>query len=126
MVAGIEHTAIASPDTERLAHWYVDTLGFVINYQSPSSGTYFVKAPNGSMLEIIRAEGERASQTMKSPGIRHLALTVSDFGEAYGRLKEKNVSFLGEASAAKGVQTVFFTDPDGNILHLIQREDPLP
>ena len=55
MVQGIEHTAIASPDTERLARWYVDALGFVINYESPSSGTFFVKAPNGSMLEIIRS-----------------------------------------------------------------------
>jgi glyoxylase I family protein len=125
MVQGIEHTAIASPDTERLARWYVDALGFTINYQSPSSGTFFVKAPNGSMLEIIRSDGDRAQQTMKSPGIRHLALTVSDFDSALGRLKEREVAFLGEPSDAKGVRTVFFADPDGNILHLIQREQPL-
>ena len=125
MVQGIEHTAIASPDTARLARWYVDVLGFVINYESPSSGTYFVKAPDGSMLEIIRAEGERAAQTMKTPGIRHLALTVSDFDSALRRLRDHNVGFLTEPANAKGVQTVFFADPDGNILHLIQREKPL-
>lgn len=124
MVQGIEHTAIASPDTERLARWYVDALGFSINYQSPSSGTFFVKAPNGSMLEIIRSDGDRAQQTMKSPGIRHLALTVTDFDSVLGRLREREVVFLGEPSNAKGVRTVFFTDPDGNILHLIQREQP--
>jgi glyoxylase I family protein len=125
MVQGIEHTAIASPDTERLARWYVDALGFAINYQSPSSGTFFVKAPDGSMLEIIRSDGDRAAQTMKSPGIRHLALTVTDFDSALSRLKEQNAAFLGEPANAKGVRTVFFTDPDGNILHLIQREQPL-
>jgi glyoxylase I family protein len=126
MVQGIEHTAIASPDTDRLAHWYVDALGFTINYQSASSGTYFVKAPNGSMLEIIRSDGDRAAQTMKSPGIRHLALTVTDFEGALDRLKQNEVAFLSEPANAKGVRTVFFTDPDGNILHLIQREQPLP
>jgi glyoxylase I family protein len=126
MVEGIEHTAIASPDTERLARWYVDALGFAINYESPSSGTFFVRAPNGSMLEIIRAEGDRAAQTMKTPGIRHLALTVVDFDAALGRLREKQVAFLTEPATAKGVRTVFFNDPDGNILHLIQREQPLP
>jgi glyoxylase I family protein len=126
MVQGIEHTAIASPDTERLARWYVDALGFAINYESPASGTFFVKAPDGTMLEIIRADGERAAQSMKSPGIRHLALTVADFDTAYVRLREKQVTFLTEPANAKGVRTVFFTDPDGNILHLIQREQPLP
>jgi glyoxylase I family protein len=125
MIQGIEHTAIATPDTEALARWYVDALGFEINYHSPSSGTFFVRTPNGSMLEIIRAEGGRAPQDMKSPGIRHLALTVADFSSALARLKEKNVRFLSEPTSSKGVQTVFFTDPDGNILHLIQREKPL-
>jgi len=47
MVSGIEHTAIASPDPRRLAQWYVEHLGFVINYQSASSSTTFVKAPDG-------------------------------------------------------------------------------
>jgi glyoxylase I family protein len=125
MIQGIEHTAIATPDTERLAHWYVDTLGFEINYHSPSSGTFFVRTPSGSMLEIIRAEGDRATQNMKSPGIRHLALTVTDFDSALARLRDRNVTFLGEPNSNKGVQTVFFSDPDGNILHLIQREKPM-
>jgi glyoxylase I family protein len=91
-----------------------------------SSGAFFVKATNGSMLEIIRSDGDRAPQALKSPGIRHLALTVSDFDSALSKLKERNVQFLGEPSDAKGVRTVFFTDADGNILHLIQRQQPLP
>ncbi len=28
MFQGLEHTAIASPNPEKLAHWYVDNLGF--------------------------------------------------------------------------------------------------
>ncbi len=58
MFQGLEHTAIASPDPERLAQWYVDTLGFHVNYRY--GGNVFVKAPNGSCLEIIPAEGDRA------------------------------------------------------------------
>ena len=54
MFIGIEHTAIASPNPEKLAQWYVDHLGFYINYSY--SGNYFVKAPNGSVLEIIPSE----------------------------------------------------------------------
>ena len=124
MVLGLEHTAIASPDPRRLARWYVEQLGFVINYDS--GRTVFVKAPNGYMLEIITSEGERAAQSPKSPGLRHLALAVDDFDTTYSRLRSAGVSFAGEPVDSKGVKVVFFTDLDGNILHLIQRQTPLP
>lgn len=124
MILGIEHAAIASSDPEKLAQWYVETLGFVVNYSS--GRTFFVKAPDGSMIEIITAEGERASHTLKAPGLRHLALAVSDFDAAYSRLQARGVSFLTEPSESKGTRVVFFTDPEGNFLHLIQRAAPLP
>ena len=62
MVTGIEHTAIASPDPERLARWYVDHLGFVVNYKSSNSRTHFVRTPDGSMLEIIESKGAPPSR----------------------------------------------------------------
>ena len=55
MIQGIEHTAICSPDTHRLAAWYVEHLGFVVNYRSSRSKTVFVKAANGYMLEIMES-----------------------------------------------------------------------
>jgi glyoxylase I family protein len=123
MIKGIEHTAIASPDPARLAQWYVDHLHFTINYQSPNA--VFVKAQNGYMLEIIRAEGERASHGMKDPGLRHLAIAVDDFDSVYGELRAKGVRFLAEPLESKGNKVVFFSDPEGNILHLLRRERPL-
>jgi glyoxylase I family protein len=126
MLIGLEHTAIASPDPEKLARWYVDHLGFRINYQSAASKTTFVKAPNGSMLEIIASEGPRAPQQLKDAGLRHLAILVDDFDAAYQKLKSEGVEFLGEPVESKGNWVVFFTDLDGNFLHLIQREKPLP
>jgi glyoxylase I family protein len=127
MVQGIEHTAIASSDPHKLAHWYVEHLGFVVNYTSSKSKTCFIKAPNGSMIEIIEAGGgPPPSQDMKAPGLRHLAIAVSDFDSVYERLKQKGVAFLSEKSGSGGVTVAFFTDCDGNILHLLHRETPLP
>jgi len=124
MFTGLEHTAIASPNPKKLADWYVDKLGFVINFEY--DGNYFVKAPNGAMLEIIPAEGDRGSNKMKDPGIRHLAVMVEDFDSGYAELKSKNVQFLGEPYVNQGNRLVFFGDADGNILHLIKRDKPLP
>lgn len=124
MINGIEHAAIAASNVEALADWYVSALGFTINYKSPNA--IFVRAADGSMIEIIHADADRGSQTMKTQGLRHLALAVSDFDSAYARLREKGVTFLAEPQESKGNKVVFFSDPEGNYLHLIQRGTPLP
>lgn len=124
MFLGLEHTAIASPNPEALAHWYADHLEFVINFQY--DGNFFVKASNGTMLEIIPSEGAPQEQKMKDPGIRHLAIMVKDFDAAHRQLQASGVRFLGEPFTKQGNRLVFFADGDGNILHLIEREKPLP
>jgi catechol 2,3-dioxygenase-like lactoylglutathione lyase family enzyme len=123
MFKGLEHTAIASPDPEKLAKWYVDHLEFVVNYRYDRN--VFVKAPNRTMLEIIPSEGERASQKMKDPGIRHLAIAVDDFDAACQQLRSHGVKFLGEPVNLNGNRLVFFADGDGNFVHLIYRATPL-
>src|SRR3712207_4448271 len=103
MVKGIEHTAIASPDPERLAKWYVDHLSFTINYKSKNSRTHFVKAADGTMIEIIESKGAAAGgPDMKAPGIRHMAITVTEFDAEYQRLKQLGVNFLTEAQTSGG------------------------
>lgn len=124
MFTGLEHTAIASPDPGRLADWYVENLGFRINFTY--AGNYFVKAPNGAVLEIIPAEGERGNDGMRTPGIRHLAVAVENFDAALDELRKRGVKMLGEPVQNQGNRLAFFADADGNLLHLIHRETPLP
>jgi glyoxylase I family protein len=124
MFKGLEHTAIASANPEKLAQWYVDHLGFRINYRY--AGNVFVKAANGTMLEIIPSEGARKPEAMKDPGIRHLAIDVDDFDAAYRQLQNKGVKFITEPVNNEGNRLVFFTDGEGNFLHLVKRAAPLP
>lgn len=124
MFKGLEHTAIASPNPKALAEWYRDTLEFRINFEY--DGNYFVRATNGSMLEIIPSQGDRPSNQMRDPGIRHMAIEVDDFDAALAALIEKKARFLGEPYNNQGNRLAFFSDCDGNILHLISRPTPLP
>lgn len=124
LFTGLEHTAIASAAPGKLAQWYVDTLGFRINFEY--DGNFFVKAPNGMMLEIIPSEGAALEAKMLTPGLRHVAVAVSDFAGAKGELERKGVKFLSEPIETKGNRLLFFADGDGNILHLIERAQPLP
>jgi catechol 2,3-dioxygenase-like lactoylglutathione lyase family enzyme len=124
MIQGIEHAAIAARDPETLAAFYVEMLGFAVNHRGKSA--IFVKAPDGSMIEMIRAQGDAAPATPKTPGLRHLALSVTDFEVQCARLQAAGIAFLDPPTDKGGNKVVFFHDPEGNLLHLLQRETPLP
>lgn len=124
MFTGIEHFAIASPNPKQLAEWYVENLDFCINYEY--DGNYFVKAGNGVVIEIIRSEGEPGPNAFRTPGMRHIAIAVEDFDQAYSELKNKGIEFTAEPYWNQKNRLVFFKDPDGNQIHLIYRENPLP
>src|SRR5690242_15748797 len=124
MFSGIEHFAIASPNPRRLANWYVSNLEFEISYEY--AGNYFIEAKNGGLIEIIPSEGKPFPTAMRTPGMRHIAIAVTDFDAAHDRLKTQGVKFEGEPYTNQGNRLVFFKDPDGNLLHLIERDKPLP
>jgi glyoxylase I family protein len=123
MFTGIEHFAIASPNPRRLADYYVDTLEFEITFEY--AGNYFIQAKNGALIEIIPSEGDRPESAVRTPGMRHIAISVTDFDAAYNQLKGQGVVFVGDPYEVQGNRLAFFQDPDGNLLHLIYREKPL-
>ena len=51
---------------------------------------------------------------------------MEDFPQACEELKKHRVKFLTEPFQKGGNSLVFFSDPDGNILHLLHRETPMP
>ncbi len=124
MFTGIEHFAIASPNPKRLADWYTSHLEFEITFEY--AGNYFIEAKNGGLIEIVPAEGERVETGMRAPGMRHIAMAVDDFDAAYQELKAQGINFEGEPYNNEGNRLVFFKDPDGNLIHLIKRDKPLP
>lgn len=123
MFTGIEHFAIASPNPKRLADFYVSYLEFEITFEY--AGNYFVQAKDGSLIEIIPAEGDRHDSAMRTPGLRHIAISIDDFDAAYEQLKQQGIKFDVEPYEVQGNRLAFFKDVDGNLLHLIYREKPL-
>lgn len=119
MFKGIEHTAIATVDPEALGAWYEKTLDFPIVYRY--NGNVFVRAADGTMLELIPSEGDRPEAAMKSPGIRHLAVSVDDFDAGVKELESRGVTIFQTIEGGAN-RLAFFHDPEGNILHLIWRD----
>jgi glyoxylase I family protein len=124
MFTGIEHFAIASPNPKLLADWYVQTLEFRHSYEY--QGNFFIRAQNDFMIEIIPSDGPAIESQMRTPGIRHIAISVDDFDRARSDLQSKSVEFVGAPYENQGNRLVFFKDRDGNLVHLIQRQGRLP
>lgn len=125
MVKGIEHVAIFAKDTSSLKEWYIKMFGFKTVYDN-GKGTYFLMAPDGAMIEFVKTGEDGEVLGDKVAGIRHLALSVDHFEEMVDLLKQEKVEVVTDAVvSAKGIKTFFFRDPEGNILHLIDRPVPL-
>lgn len=125
MITGMEHTAIFAKDTKALADWYVKVFAFEIVYDN-GKGTYFVAAPDKSMIEICVADTEPVKASVSDFGIRHIALSTDNIEEMVETLLNEGVEVITPFKMSpNGVGTFFFRDIEGNILHLIQRPKPL-
>lgn len=122
MYNGIEHTAIATKDPEALAGWYERNLEMPIVHRY--GGNVFVRASDGSMLELIPSEGNAVETAMRTPGIRHIAIKVDDFDEGVRDIQSKGIEIVDFVEAGPN-RLAFFLDPEGNILHLIHRGEPI-
>lgn len=125
MITGMEHIAIFAKDTKALADWYVRVFDFKIVYDN-GKGTYFVAAPDKSMIEICVADTEPRKTTATESGIRHIALSTDNIEEMTKMLTDEGVEVVTPMKISdKGIGTFFFRDIEGNIVHLIQRPKPL-
>jgi len=129
MFKGIEHVGILARDSETLAQWYQETLGWHAVWVSETKPrTFFLASANRSMVEIIPTAkpAPAAPPELSDPGHRHLAITVDDFDKACAALQARKVNFIEPPKeGAGGAKVVFFRDCEGNILHLIGRPAPL-
>lgn len=125
MIKGIEHVAIFAKDTDALKEWYIKMFEFKVVYDN-GKGTYFLMAPDGAMIEFVKTTEIADPIGDKVSGVRHLALSVDDFENMVEKLMAEGVNVVSQPSvSATGIKTFFFRDPEGNVLHLIYRPEPL-
>lgn len=129
LIQGIEHTCIMARNPETLRQWYIDALGFQLIVRDDGHGTAFVLGADGrSIIEFIQAETDKGIEPVKALGIRHIAIRVTqaDAASAAARLKPMGVEVVEDYVARPdGVHLFFFRDPEGNVLHLVGRSQPL-
>jgi len=120
----VEHLGLPAKNPAALMDWYVRTLGATVafdNGQQPPA--CFLRLAGGLMIEIYAASGARPETADNSlAGWRHVALRVANVEAARDELARRGVKFTDPIKPAGGSgRVLFFGDPDGNLLHLIDR-----
>jgi catechol 2,3-dioxygenase-like lactoylglutathione lyase family enzyme len=141
MLVGLHHTALSTPDVERLVAFYRDHFGFAPAFDfswdeanaafqrthaAPETRGRVVMLERGaSRLEIFEYQKPAPRPARGLPGnadhgICHLAFEVKEIEREVARLRAAGVAFLSEPVAQAYVKVCYGRDPDGNLFELIE------
>jgi catechol 2,3-dioxygenase-like lactoylglutathione lyase family enzyme len=124
----VHHVAISTTQFERLRTLYVETLGLPVVGGFPDQEIVFLDA-GGVTLELVGepANGQASPAGFERRGWQHLAWEVEDVDAAYADLLSRGVSGHSPPDdfppEAPRLRIAFLSDPDGNLLELVQRLD---
>lgn len=119
----LEHIGLAARNPAALQEWYVNTLEAELIFEMPQQPPAFLLRLGGMVLEIYPARSE--SDLTRDNGLagwRHVALQVSSIEKAREILAARGIHFTEPVKpAGGGGRVLFFSDPEGNLLHLVER-----
>jgi glyoxylase I family protein len=119
----VEHIGLAAKDAVSLRGWYERVLGADLMWEISKEPPAALITLGGAMIEIYTADTtSELTRNNKLAGWRHIALRVDSLEHAKNLLIDRGVSFTeSEKPAGGGGRVLFFSDPEGNLLHLVER-----
>ena len=120
----VEHLGLPARDPVALKDWYARVLDAKLVFSTDQPPPAFLLSlPGGVMIEIYGGEfSVPQTNNNKLNGWRHLALRVGSVASAKADLERRGLKFAEGIKPAGGGGTVlFFQDPEGNLLHLVER-----
>ena len=149
MIQGFWHVSFSVSNLEQSVKWYTEVLGLEYVRGQIQANAYTAKLvafPNVHLkvaqlrvpglpvprsmhhieiIEYVNPRGEDIPLDTNRTGVGHWAFQVDNLQAEYARLKALGVQFKSEPNyiaegVNKGGYAVYFTDPDGITLELIQ------
>ncbi len=118
----IDHIALGARDPLALALWYEQWFGLreeLVLHSAVRPPIVFLIDESGQRIEIVpRTSGQCPAVKGRSP---HLAFSVEDVGRELERLRSVGTAVIEDRKTSVGWRIAYFTDPEGNLLELVQR-----
>ena len=119
----VEHLGLPAGDPVALKNWYQRLLDARLVFHNQQAPPFLLALSGGMMIEIYGGEAPLpGAGNNKLNGWRHLALRVESIDAAKAELERRGLQFTETIKpAAGGGRVLFFQDPEGNLLHLVER-----
>jgi catechol 2,3-dioxygenase-like lactoylglutathione lyase family enzyme len=119
------HTTLPTQDPERLRAFYEGVLGLTPLAERPGAVLY--RVGEGSLFAISKSGGRPSGEHTQ------MAFTVPDIEAEVAELRRRGVEFeeyespktVGGVGRIGAGSAAWFKDPDGNLLAVIQFDDPV-
>jgi catechol 2,3-dioxygenase-like lactoylglutathione lyase family enzyme len=115
--AGLRHLALHARDLDAMKRFYVDLLGFAVEWEPDADNTYLTSGIDN--LALHRAKGEVAT----NGPLDHLGLIVrapEDVDTWAAFLESRGVTLAAKPRTHRdGARSFYFRDPDGNAIQII-------
>ena len=116
-------------DVERAAEFYQNLFGFAVIGRSSEPGRLTAMSVGGTQVLLLAKEGGSTRPSVTSGGLipptvghgdSHVAFPIAadELAAWEERLKQNDIALESKVSWERGGQSLYFRDPDGNLLEL--------
>ena len=116
MALQLNHVHLKTPDPEKTAQFYVETLGAKIVGQAGSGG-YRLDLHGLSLNVTNFLESQTREQKY---GMEHIAIDTDELDNVVEKLKARGINILEQTMISGGRRVCFFEGPDGVQLEFIE------
>jgi catechol 2,3-dioxygenase-like lactoylglutathione lyase family enzyme len=126
--AGLRHLALNVRNLEEMKRFYVDVLGFAVEWEPDADNVYLSSGTDNLALHRIpgsprRSEDASNRETRAPSALDHLGILVrqgDDVDRWAAYLEARGVELTAKARTHRdGARSCYFKDPDGNTVQII-------
>lgn len=128
-ITGMAHVGVRVANFKRSIHFY-EALGFHLIRNDQQERVVVMQHPSGveiNLLDSVNFDNDGRNvlmdETVRYPGFTHLALSISNVYQAAQAIRTLGISITeGPVTFGDGSTSIFFRDPDRNVIELSQAE----
>jgi catechol 2,3-dioxygenase-like lactoylglutathione lyase family enzyme len=119
--AGLRHLALNVADLEAMKRFYVDLLGFAVEWEPDADNVYLSSGPDN--LALHRASSAAPRSRVSGEALDHFGIIVRDAVDVdrwAAFLERRGVTIEARPRTHRdGARSCYFRDPDGNSVQII-------